>query len=320
MPAAAMDLRSSVSSSTTATSRTREQLRLLELERIELVRTVAEERAKASEMRLLAEEERAIAEQLKQEGRVSGLSATEVKLRFSQLKQDVHAAGAALSRHSTGELFKTVCSTDLLFLMDTTASMSRYIQAAKEQVMSIVNDVKVAFFNQAEVRIAVVGYKDHSDTPNIEFLDFTPSVDQVRSFVQKLTATGGADVPEDILGGIRQALNATWKQQTRCIIHIADAPPHGRTLHDLDYWDSYAIPGSEPHGLTYEPLLKQMVGLNINYGLLRINSSTDRMAFNFFQAYNAGRVGRAWIIQCAALISYAAESCAWLALRSRVSS
>jgi hypothetical protein len=76
----------------------------------------------------------------------------------------------------------------------------------------------------------------------------------------------------------------------RCIIHIADAPPHGRVSHDLgDSADKYATPGSEPHGLHYEPLMQAMVGLNINYALLRINNYTDRMAFNFLKIYlNAG--------------------------------
>jgi Alpha-kinase family/von Willebrand factor type A domain len=289
MPAAAMHLPSSGSSSISATtSRTRERLRLAELERDELRRAVEGERAKASEMQRLAEEERAIAERLKREGGPSGLSAAEAKLRVLQLKQDARAAGAESSRRPTAGLFKAACSTDLLFLIDTTGSMSGHINAAKEQVKSIMNDIKVAFLNEAEVRIAVVGYKDHLDKPNIQFLDFTPSADRVRSFLNGLTATGGNDAPEDVLGGIRQALNVTWKQQTRCIIHIADAPPHGRTLHDFsDSGDSYPNPGSEPHGLTHESLLKQMIMININYALLRINDSTDRMAFTFFQAYAA---------------------------------
>jgi hypothetical protein len=253
-----------------------------------LVTTREQPRLKAAEMRRFAEEERAIAKRLKLMGGASGLSAAEAKLRVLQLKRDVLAAGAESPRRSTAGLFKAACSTDLLFLIDTTGSMCGHINAAKEQVKSIVNDIEVAFLNEADVRIAVVGYKDHTDKPNTQFLDFTPSADRVRSFLNQLAATGGGDLPEDVLGGIRQALNATWKQQTRCIIHIADAPPHGHTLQSPpDGGDSYPEPGSEPHGLTHEPLLKQMIGLNINYALLRINHSTDRMAFTFFQAYAA---------------------------------
>ncbi|OCL06691.1 hypothetical protein AOQ84DRAFT_321073 [Glonium stellatum] len=237
-------------------------------------------------MRRRAEEEHVLVERLKREGGSPGLSATEADRRVRELKRQEREASAEAPRRSTAGLFKAVCSTDLLFLIDTTGSMACYIEAAKQQVRSIINDIGVAFLNEAEVRMAVVGYKDHGDSPNIQFLDFTPSVDQVRSFLNELSATGGNDAPEDVLGGIRQALNATWKHQTRCIIHIADAPPHGRTLHDLgDGADSYSTPGSEPHGLTHAQLLSQMVGLRINYALLRVNNSTDRMAFTFLQAY-----------------------------------
>lgn len=279
MPAAAVKpLLGSRSSSTTlaTTSLTRARLRQAEQERDQLRRAM--------------EEERNITDRLKREiGAASvGLSATEAKQRVLQLKLDMIAAGAESPRRSTVGLFGSVCSTDLLFLIDTTASMGSHIKAAKEQVKSIVRDIEMAFFNEAEVRMAVVGYKDHSDHPNIEFLDFTPSADEVRSFIDKLAATGGGDIPEDVLGGLQQALNASWKQKTRCIVHIADAPPHGRTLqNEAISGDSYPEPGSEPHHLIHGPLLQQLIALNINYALLRINEWTDRMAFTFFQAYNA---------------------------------
>ncbi|KAI2622350.1 hypothetical protein GGR54DRAFT_58358 [Hypoxylon sp. NC1633] len=216
----------------------------------------------------------------------SGLSAAEAKHRVRQLQREMDRASADAPRLATTGLFKKACSTDLLFLVDTTGSMGSYIEAAKDQIRSIVKDIKDAFLNKAEVRVAVVGYKDHGDSPNIQFLDFTSSAERVRSFLDELIATGGDDCPEDILGGIRQAINASWKQQSRCLVHIADAPPHGRTLHDLsEYQDNYINPGSEPHKLLYEPLLKQLVQLNINYALLRINSYTNRMAFAFSSIY-----------------------------------
>jgi hypothetical protein len=218
----------------------------------------------------------------------SGLSAAEAKNRVRQLQAEVNRANAESPQRNTAGIFKKACSTDLLFLIDTTYSMNSYIDAAKQQVKSIVKDIKEAFLNESEVCVAVVGYKDHGDTPNIQFLDFTPSADRVYLFLDSLRASGGADTPEDVLGGIRQAVNASWKQQTRCIIHIADAPPHGRGLHDLGAsQDNYFEPGSEPHGLTYENLLKQLVRLNINYVFLCIHSITDRTALAFSGVYAA---------------------------------
>ncbi|KAF3933727.1 hypothetical protein ABW19_dt0205118 [Dactylella cylindrospora] len=253
------------------TSRTRARLRSIERELDELRRAMSGERA--------------VVERLKREASADvELPTNEQESRLLQLKKDVQTAKAESPRRSVEGLFKIACSTDLLFLMDTTGSMGGHIEAAKNQVRSIMNDIRTTFLDEIDLRIAVVGYKDHGDTPNVQFLDFTRSVDNVHSFLNNLRAIGGNDEAEDVLGGIQQALNATWMQSTRCIIHIADAPPHGNNSHD-SAGDHYATPGSEPHRLTYEPLIKQMVGLKINYALLRINRSTDRMAFNFFQIY-----------------------------------
>ncbi|KAE9375941.1 hypothetical protein N431DRAFT_332750 [Stipitochalara longipes BDJ] len=240
---------------------------------------------KVDELSRDVENERAIADRLKREADVS---ATEAKFRELQLKREVNASSISSPRRSAAGMFKSVCSTDLLFLIDTTGSMANHINAAKDQVRSIMKDIKLAFLNEAEIRFAVVGYKDHGDKPNIQYLDFTSSVDRVHAFLNSLDACGGNDAPEDVLGGLRQALNTSWKQQTRCIVHIADAPPHGHTLQSSPCKDDrYPNPGGCPHGLTHEPLLKQMIGLKINYALLRINSSTDRMAATFYQAYSA---------------------------------
>ena len=93
-----------------STSRTNEQLRVAGLER--------------DTARQAVEEEHALVERLKREGGMLGLSAHEAQLRITQLKRDIHAAGAKLPPRFTTGLFKAVCSTDLLFLIDTTASMS----------------------------------------------------------------------------------------------------------------------------------------------------------------------------------------------------
>jgi hypothetical protein len=269
MPSPSLSSSSTLATRTTS-SATRERLRKAEMKVAELSRDV--------------EKERAVADRLKRE---ADLSATEAKFRELQLKREVRASGVNSGRRSAAGMFKAVCSTDLLFLMDTTGSMSNHIKAAKDQVRSIMKDIKLAFLNEAEIRFAVVGYKDHGDTPNIQFLDFTSNVDRVHAFLNSLVATGGNDEPEDVLGGLRQALNASWKQQTRCIVHIADAPPHGHKLQNNPCKDDrYPNVGYCPHGITLEPMLKQMIGLSINYALLRINSSTDRMALAFHEAYS----------------------------------
>ncbi|ENH63138.1 Myosin heavy chain kinase B [Fusarium oxysporum f. sp. cubense race 1] len=222
----------------------------------------------------------------------STISAAYSKSRLSALKSEVARANAAAPAYSKSDLFKSSCSTDILFLLDTTYSMNSYIETAKNQIRSIVKEIKEVFLNESNVRVAVVGYKDHGDEPNIEFLDFTTSVTEVYNFLASLQASGGGDIPEDVLGGIQKAINASWMQQTRCLIHIADAPPHGHALHDYEESDDdYYRTASEPHGLTHGNLLSRLVKLKVNYALLRINSSTDRMALEFGKSYGGGFSG-----------------------------
>ncbi|KAJ4156086.1 hypothetical protein LMH87_001300 [Akanthomyces muscarius] len=222
---------------------------------------------------------------LKREGEATP-SPHEAEARLVRIKNHENHALANSKPASTAGIFKHISSTDLLFLIDTTRSMQPYISAAKDQVISIMKDIKSAFFNKADVRMAVVGYKDHGDRNPIQTIDFTSDVKRVSSFLDTLVAQGGGDYPEDVLGGLQQALVASWKHPTRCIIHICDAPAHGRNLHDLDDGDDdYIKPGSEPHGLTHVPMLKLLIDQNVHYSLLRINGSTDRMAYEFSQVY-----------------------------------
>ena len=74
----------------------------------------------------------------------------------------------------------------------------------------------------------------------------------IKEFAAKLAATGGGDAPEDLVGGWRQALDLDWKAGTRVLIHITDAPCHGKKYHDCG--DSY--PSGDPDGLQPENLVR----------------------------------------------------------------
>ncbi|CAG8797755.1 8074_t:CDS:2 [Cetraspora pellucida] len=65
----------------------------------------------------------------------------------------------------------------------------------------------------------------------------------------------------------------TWSNATRIIIHIGDAPPHGRRFTNL--FDDY--PDGDPNGLTAESVLKKMQLKKILYYFGKINNSTDVM-------------------------------------------
>ena len=60
------------------------------------------------------------------------------------------------------------------------------------------------------MRLAFVGYRDFGDKVRFEVLNFTPSVEVFYNFCNKIDATGGKDTPEDVFGGLKEAIALNW--------------------------------------------------------------------------------------------------------------
>jgi uncharacterized protein YegL len=123
---------------------------------------------------------------------------------------------------------------DLVFLIDTTGSMSGEIREAKERVRQLTEALRTARPGE-RVRVGVVAYKDKGDAYLTKVSPLSESVDVSYQFLATLTADGGGDTPEDVLAGISAALKElawdTGPDTERQVFIIADAPPH------LDYKD-----------------------------------------------------------------------------------
>ena len=177
------------------------------------------------------------------------------------------------------KMMKNNSSLDIAFLVDCTGSMGSYIAETKKDIEHIVTSIKETFENK--VQVAFVGYRDHSDGhKRIECLQFTEDIAAFRAFVGGITADGGGDTPEDVLGGIEAAANLGWSSKNKVLFHVGDAPQHGPRFHNLDrsadhYYDH------EPRGLQIEELLSTIKQLKINYFFAKINESTDKMIQEF---------------------------------------
>ncbi|CAG8782984.1 4058_t:CDS:2, partial [Cetraspora pellucida] len=164
---------------------------------------------------------------------------------------------------------------DICFVLDCTSSMFPYIKAAKEHILKVASYVNS---NNSNIKLWVgfCGYRDyynHSD--RLQIFDFTNSLEKFKTYLtNKVMAIPNDDNPEDVLGGLNAAITEmTWSYATRIIIHIGDAPPHGRRFTNLA--DRY--PDGDPDGLTAENILKKMQLKKILYHFGKINDSTDVM-------------------------------------------
>lgn len=91
---------------------------------------------------------------------------------------------------------------------------------------------------------------------------FNENIDEVRDFINKAQAIGGADAPEDVQGGLKLCLLQDWTEEAakRCVL-ITDAPPHGRQYHK--HGDDY--PNGSPEGLVLEDLMKEFCKKDIDF-------------------------------------------------------
>jgi Mg-chelatase subunit ChlD len=130
---------------------------------------------------------------------------------------------------------------DVVFVVDTTGSMSGLIQAAKEKIWSIATTMASA--NSApEIRMGLVAYRDRGDEYVTKTVDLSSDLDSVYAKLMDFKASGGGDSPESVNQALHEAINKmSWRQQKqtyKVVFLVGDAPPH------MDYQDDVKYPVS----------------------------------------------------------------------------
>ena len=202
-----------------------------------------------------------------------------------EMSADIHAAVEARVRKGTTAAAKAIAASHnvyVCFLMDTTGSMGPYMREVKDRIAAVVDLCRK--MGCAIDGIAFVGYKDWCDgVDHFQRLPFTTDVARFKAFVTGVTATGGGDTPEDVLGGMREALRLSWPDNgsTKILFHIADAPPHGR-VYGTGYADDH--PSGHSSDPTPESLFSTIHEKGIIYNFARIGALCDKMIEIFSSA------------------------------------
>ena len=191
---------------------------------------------------------------------------------------------------------QAVTCVEMCFVMDCTGSMSASIKACQEKVITIARNIQVQCSQNMRIRMAFVAYRDYTggtdlkyDAPGApEICEFTEDIDHIQSFVRKQGASGGGDGPEDICGGLREALKLDWQGESRHLFLIADAPCHGSQYHDTN--DNY--PKGDPTNLVPEFQFEELLGSRqVKCQFLRLNASTDKM-LDVFNRHCEAKLGQ----------------------------
>ena len=132
---------------------------------------------------------------------------------------------------------------DVVFVLDTTGSMSGLIQTAKEKIWSIATTMASAQ-PTPEIRIGLVGYRDRGDEYVTQVIDLSSDLDSVYAELMDFQAGGGGDMPESVNKALYDAVHQmSWTHQDdqdgqayKAVFLVGDAPPH------MDYQDEKQYP------------------------------------------------------------------------------
>lgn len=118
---------------------------------------------------------------------------------------------------------------EMVFVIDTTGSMGGLLEAAKQRIWGIVNDVIRE--THSSVRVGLVAYRDRGDAYVTQVLPLTEDLDKVYMTLMDYQAAGGGDGPEDVRTALADSVNRIpWSQASagtpRIIFLVGDAPPH----------------------------------------------------------------------------------------------
>ena len=113
---------------------------------------------------------------------------------------------------------------DVVLVVDTTVSMKDDMEFIRNSLVPLVRNKVKDFKN---FRIGLVLYRDYKEAYLTRVSPFTESLDELQAQLNRVTVSGGRDLPEAVDEGLYAALTEfDWQAPERLIIQVGDAPGH----------------------------------------------------------------------------------------------
>jgi len=122
--------------------------------------------------------------------------------------------------NSAGELYP---ATDVMFIVDSTGSMSDEMLFLQSEFSAIAEDV-----GTDNIRYSVNFYRDEGDDYVTKCSDFTSDISEIQQTLNNERADGGGDTPEAVTEILDETMNKSdWGEKSvKLAFMIFDAPPH----------------------------------------------------------------------------------------------
>jgi Mg-chelatase subunit ChlD len=127
---------------------------------------------------------------------------------------------------------------EVVFCLDTTGSMSGLIDAAKQKIWAICNQIAGGQPSPL-LKVGLVAYRDRGDKYVTQVFDLSDDLDAIHGHLMQFKAEGGGDFPESVNQAIHEAVTkikwSNHKKTLKLIFLVGDAPPHINYANDVKY-------------------------------------------------------------------------------------
>ena len=127
---------------------------------------------------------------------------------------------------------------EVVFVLDTTSSMSGLIRAAKEKIWSIATTMASAQENP-DIKMGLVAFRDRGDAYITRVFDLSSDLDSMYASLMDFRAQGGGDGPESVNQALYDAIHkVSWSPNGnvyKVVFLVGDAPPHMDYPNDVKY-------------------------------------------------------------------------------------
>ncbi|MBR5160896.1 MAG: VWA domain-containing protein, partial [Thermoguttaceae bacterium] len=159
---------------------------------------------------------------------------------ISAFAQDAAPAPESATAEKGAAEKKETPRAEVVFVLDSTGSMSGLIEGAKQKIWSIANSI-ISQDPAPEIKIGLISYRDKGDEYVTQLMDLTDDIDAVYAKLQSFRAMGGGDMPESVNQALNEAVTKmSWSPADqnvyRVIFLVGDCPPH------MDYQDDVKYP------------------------------------------------------------------------------
>ncbi len=179
---------------------------------------------------------------------------------------------------------------DVLFLLDSTGSMSDEIAQLQNNILSISSQIAEMSGNNVDVHYGLVTYRDRGDAYVTLTYDFVPDVGVFQTTLGLVQAGGGGDNPESLNAALHEAVQSvSWRgdDAVKLIFLVADAPPHLDYPDDYDYAQEMVI--AAQRGIKVHPIASSGLSPDGEYIFRQLAEYT--MGHFLFLTYQQGASG-----------------------------